>query len=67
MELLNVHEAELKSCSVMNQDADTSIGSGADDTSIGSAMKPKLRRLDRINKILAHRPWMIKKHHIKVN
>ena len=51
MELLNVHEAELKSEIVNNEDA---------------TMKPKLRRLDQINKILAHRPWAIKKHHIKV-
>ena len=52
MELLNVHEAELKSEIVNNEDA---------------TMKPKLRRLDQINKILAHRPWAIKKHHIKVS
>ena len=51
MELLNVHEAELKSEIVNNGDA---------------TMKSKLRSLDHINKLLAHRPWAIKKHHIKV-
>ena len=27
----------------------------------------KLRQIDKVNKILAHRPWMITKYHIKVN
>lgn len=52
MELLNVHESEIQSAISENnlEEAD---------------LKPKIRRLDRINKLLAHRPWAIKRHHIK--
>ena len=52
MELLNVHETELK------------IGNSYKEED--AAMMNKLRKLDKINRILAHRPWAIKKHHIKV-
>lgn len=54
MELLNVHESEIQSAISENnlEEAD---------------LKPKIRRLDRINKLLAHRPWAIKRHHIKVS
>jgi len=53
VELLNVHEAELKlELDVRNEDAP-------------ATMKTKLKRLDQINKLLAHQPWAIKKHHIK--
>ena len=51
MELLNVHEADLKAACINNEDV---------------AMKSKLRRLDKINKLLAHRPWAIKGNYIKV-
>ena len=27
----------------------------------------KIRKLDGINKMLAHRPWTVKSHHIKVS
>ena len=55
VELLNVHEAELKlELDVRNEDAP-------------ATMKTKLKRLDQINKLLAHQPWAIKKHHIKVH
>lgn len=49
-ELMKDQEAELHDCSPQTSSSD---------------MKPKLRRLNKINKLLAHRPWMIKKHHIK--
>ena len=52
MELLNVHETEFK------------IGNSYKEED--AAMMNKLRKLDKINRILAHRPWAIKKHHIKV-
>jgi len=50
MELLNVHEADLKATCINNED---------------NVMKSKLRRLDTINKLLAHRPWAINRHHVK--
>ena len=28
---------------------------------------PKLRNLSMLNKILAHRPWLVKKEHIRVS
>ena len=54
MELLNVHESEIQSAISENnlEEAD---------------LKPKIRRLDRINKLLAHRPWAIKRHHINIH
>ena len=52
MELLNVYEEDLKSACINNEDL---------------VMKSKIRRLDKINKLLAHRPWAIKGNHIKVH
>ena len=52
MELLNVHESEIQAISENLEEAD---------------LKPKIRKIDRINKLLAHRPWAIKRHHIKVS
>ena len=52
MELLNVYEEDLKSTCINNEDL---------------VMKSKIRRLDEINKLLAHRPWAIKGNHIKVH
>ena len=52
MELLNVYEEDLKSACINNEDL---------------VMKSKFRRLDKINKLLAHRPWAIKGNHIKVH
>ena len=51
LELLNVHEAEIRSMTDDVEDV---------------PLKAKIRRLDRINKLLAHRPWAINRHHIKV-
>lgn len=50
MELLNVYEEDLTSACINNEDL---------------VMKSKIRRLDKINKLLAHRPWAIKGNHIK--
>jgi hypothetical protein len=52
MELLNVYEEDLTSACINNEDL---------------VMKSKIRRLDKINKLLAHRPWAIKGNHIKVH
>ena len=52
MELLNVHESEIQAISENLEETD---------------LKPKIRKIDRINKLLAHRPWAIKRHHIKVS
>ena len=51
LELLNVHEAEIRSMTDDIEDV---------------PLKAKIRRLDKINKLLAHRPWAINRHHIKV-
>ena len=51
-ELLNVHESEIQAILQEN---------------LEPALKPKIRRIDRINKLLAHRPWAVKRHHIKVS
>lgn len=51
--LLNVHEAELLH---LYNESNGHI----------PPLSAKIRRLDEINRILAHRPWAIKKQHIKV-
>ena len=51
MELLNVFEAEIRVASQLHPDP---------------PIKPKLKRLDKLNLILAHRPWTVNRHHIKV-